>query len=102
MAKTKKNIDELVAEAMDKYKQEHQPRILMKYGNTYVTVYPIFSDRPAERLKTLFELMNINYSVDLTHWDEENEVTFMFSGEDESRAKFIQKFIDNHYKLSWD
>ena len=102
MAKTNKNIDELVTEAMEKYKQEHQPRILMKYGNTYVTVYPILSDRPAERLKALFELMNLNYSVDLTNWDEENEVTFMFSGEDENRAKFIQNFIDNHYRLSWD
>lgn len=102
MAKTKKNIDELVAEELARYKQEHQPRILLKYGNTYVTVYPIFSDRPAERLKMLFELMNLNYSVDLMNWDEENEVTFIFSGEDENRAKFIQKFIDNHYQLSWE
>jgi hypothetical protein len=102
MAKTKKSIDELVAEEMERYKQAHQPKILMKYGNTYVTVYPIYSDRPAERLKSLFELMNLNYSVDLTKWDEDNEVTFMFSGEDENRAKFIQKFIDNHFKLTWE
>lgn len=102
MAKTKKNIDELVAEAMENYKQEHQPRILMKYGNTYVTVYPIYSDKPAERLRTLFDLMNLNYTVDLTRLDEYEEVTFMFSGEDENRVKFIQKFIDNHYRLSWE
>ena len=101
MAKNKKTIDELVAEELAKYKSEHQPKINMKYGNTYVTIYPIFSDTPAERLKSLFELMGLKYSVDLTNFDEDNEVTFMFSGEDENRANFIQKFIDNKYRLIW-
>lgn len=102
MAKNKKSIDELVAEELKRYKAEHQPRILMKYGNTYVTVYTTFDEKSAKRLESLFELMNVNYSVDLTKFYEKEEVTFMFSGEDENRAKFIQKFIDNKYRLIWE
>ncbi len=99
MPKSKPNIDELVKQAMLEYQQAHTTKIVRKYGNTYVTVY---REDVYEKMQILFDLMQIQYSVDLTKWFSDEKIVFMISGDDEKRADFIQKFIDNRYRLTWE
>lgn len=100
MKKTNQNIDELVQQALQDYKEAHKTKVEMKYGNTYITVY---ENGVYARFEKLFELMRIRYSVDLQeYYDDDGKVVFNLSGDDAGRAAFIQKFVDNGYRLTWE
>ena len=77
----------------------------MKYGNTYI-LYDIcdhITYGGMHILQKLFELMGLKYSMYVPFGEEkENDRCYIsINGEDQERATFIQKFIDNGYKLSW-
>ena len=44
--------------------------------------------------------MGIKYSIKYP-FGEDKKYYLIIDGEDKERAKFIQKFINNGYKLSW-
>ena len=101
----KEEVDRLVQEKLEEWNQKHIAKIEMKYGNTYIS-YGI-CDHIAYKgicvLQKLFELMDLKYSVFVPFGEEkENDRCYIsINGEDQERAVFIQKFIDNGYKLSW-
>ena len=99
MKKTNQNIDELVKKAMQEYYDAHKTTIEMKYGNTYIT---IFDDKIYDRFIKLFELMQIKYSIDMQEYYDDGKIVFNISGDNPQRAAFIQKFINNKYRLIWE
>ena len=74
----------------------------MRYGNTYVG-YDV-SDYETKRfmtyLKELMKLMDVKYAIKYPFGSDESYY-LVIKSEDEARAKFIKKFIDNGYKLTW-
>jgi hypothetical protein len=99
MPKSKKNIDELVKQALQEYHQAHTTKVERKYGNTYVTVY---REDVYDKMQILFDLMRIQYSVDLSKWFSDEKIIFIITGDDEKCAAFIQQFVDNKYRLIWE
>lgn len=99
---TQEEIDRLVKEKTDEYFKKHTAWIRLKYGNTYVgfDVCDIITEKLICRIRTLFELMGVKYSISYP-FDIDKSYYFIIDGEDKARAEFIQKFIDNGYKLSW-
>lgn len=94
--------DKMLREKMAEYRKDHTAQVEMKYGNTYISygVYDYLIEQYLKELIKLFELMRIDYATNIPVGLEE---TFFVSirGEDADRTAFIQKFIDNGYKLSW-
>ena len=101
----KEEIDRLVKEKMEEWNQKHIAKIELKYGNTYISygTHDYITDRSMYILQKLFELMGIVYSTYIPFGEEKEEGGCYISidGEDQERAEFIRKFIDNGYKLSW-
>lgn len=95
-------VNKLLAEKMKEFEKQHTAWIQLKYGNTYVgyDVCDIVTERLMMRLKTLIDMMGIEYSM-VFPYGENEELYIMFNGEDKERADFIQKFFDNGYRLSW-
>lgn len=94
-------IDELVREKLEEYRQAHIPKIEMKFGHTYISFgrRDCITEEGMYYLKKLFYLMDVDYSMNIPMYDE--EFFIVINGEDANRTAFIQKFIDNGYKLSW-
>jgi hypothetical protein len=100
MKKTTPNIDELVAQAIREYKDSHKPKIEVKYGNTYVTV---FEERHHNWLVKLFELMRLQYSLDTSHYyEDDGKIILNITGDNPARVEFIQNFINNGFRLNWE
>lgn len=100
MAKNKPNIDEQIQQALREYKEAHKPKVETKYGNTYITV---FGEEHYNILRALLKLMRVQYSVGLTHYyDNDGQIVLNISGEDEVRANYIRKFIENGFRLTWE
>lgn len=98
--KPEQNIDELVKKALQEYNDSHKTKVETKYGNTYVTVY---EDSIYAYLEKLFKLMKIRYSVDLQeYFSDDGKIVFNIDGDDANRAAFIQKFVNNGYRLTWE
>ena len=94
------DIDELVKEKMKQYQLDHTFKVETKYGNTYVfcNVYDYITQRAEEKLRSLFYLMNVEYSIQAAILQD---FCFILKGEDKERADYIQKFISNGYVLKW-
>lgn len=101
----KEEVNRLVQEKLEEWHQKHIAKIEMKYGNTYIS-YGICDDiayKGMYKLQKLSELMGLEYLVYVPFGEEkENDRCYIsIKGEDQERTTFIQKFIDNGYKLSW-
>jgi hypothetical protein len=46
--------------------------------------------------------MQIKYSVDMQEYYDDEKIVFNISGDNPQRAAFIQKFINNKYRLIWE
>ena len=100
MAKAKTNIDELVQKAIQEYKEAHKPNVEVKYGNTYVTV---FEESHHNWLVKLFELMRVQYSLDTSHYyEDDGKIILNIIGDNPTRVEFIQNFINNGFRLNWE
>ena len=95
-------VDKMLREKMAEYQRDHTAKVETKYGNTYISygVYDYLISQYLQELIKLFELMRIEYATCIPiGWEETCFISI--KGEDADRASFIQKFIDNGYKLSW-
>lgn len=104
----KKDKDEIMKQYMEKFTKAHTAKIVAKYENTYVSFekIDIITEKYIAKLKQLFDLMDINYSVRMSHFSqledsEEDEYCFIIYDEDSNRMEFIKKFINNGYKLTY-
>ena len=100
-----REIDRIMQKQQEEWNQKHIARVETKYGNTYISygIYDYITDRGIHILQKLFELMGLECSMYIPFGEEKEEDRCFVSikGEDQERATFIRKFIDNGYKLSW-
>ena len=94
-------IDKLVQERLQEYQQLHVARIILVNGNTYISygIRNYITEQAMYHLFKLLELMKVEYRTNIPM--EGESLFIVIDGEDADRAAFIQKFIDNGYKLSW-
>ena len=99
----KKEVDRLVQEKLKEWHQKHIAKIELKYGNTYISydVRDHITEQGVCILQKLFGLMGIECAVHMPICDSDERYYLCIEGENQERAAFIQKFIDNGYKLSW-
>ena len=95
-------VDRIVQEKLEEYQQRHIAKVEMKYGNTYISygTYDYITKRGMYVLQKLFGLMGLECSMYIP-FGKDDKYYVSIDGEDQERAAFIQKFIDNGYKLSW-
>jgi len=95
-------IEARLAEAEEKWKENHKPKISMKYGNTYISfgLFDHITQTAMGTIHLLLWLMGIKFSVSFPFTEDDSYFT-MFEGEDSARTEYIQKFIDNGYCLDW-
>lgn len=95
-------IAKLVEEKRKEYEQSHIAKIEMKYGNTYISfgVRDCITSQYFNILKGLLGLMGEEISMHVP-FDTREGFYLILKDENADRAAFIQKFIDNRYKLSW-
>ena len=102
---TEEEIDILIAEQLKKYEkkfiEDHTAKVEMKYGNIYVVfnIQDSFTEKSMIKIKTLLDLMQIEYTVSNSIFSESGHFYLIITDEDKAKADFIQKFIDNGYKL---
>lgn len=96
-------IDKKIAEYVKEYEKKHTAWVVLKNGNTYIgcDVYDTVTEIIISNLRQLIKLMGIEYSIKYPFADD-IEYYLVIEGEDKARADFINKFIDNGYKLSWE
>ena len=92
-------IDELVQEEIRQYQEEHKTTVEAKYGNIYVSVWTNINQQDYQRLKRLFELMCLDYSLNLSKYDDYGKCVFCIYEDNSKYVEFIQKFIDNSCRL---
>ena len=94
------DIDDFVQEKVKQYELDHTFKVKIKNGNTYVfcNTYDYITQRSEEKLRNLFYLMNVKYSIKV---EILGRFYFRIEGEDVVRAKLIQRFINNGYVLKW-
>ena len=99
---TEEDVNKLLEERMLEYKLRYTPYIILDHGYTYIgfNVRDTLTIPLMESLIKLIELMRIQYSIKYPFGDDE-KYYISIEGEDEDRANFIQKFIDDGYKLNW-
>lgn len=95
-------IEAMLAEAEEKWKEDHAPKISMKYGNTYISfrLFDHITQTAMSTIHLLLRLMRIKFSVSFPFSEDDSYFT-MFEGEDSARAEYIQRFVDNGYRLDW-
>lgn len=94
-------VEEKLKEERQKFVNDHTFVVETKHGNTYISVnkYDYISEVLIDKIGKLFDLMNIDYAISLIVFGK--EFFFSIEGDNQDRVAFIQKFIDNGYKLSW-
>lgn len=109
MAKTKltqekinAEVERKLAEARAKWMEDHTPKISMKFGNTYIVFaeFDYITQTAMEGIHSLLNLMSVAYSTCYPFADDRTFSTII-NGEDTERTAFIQKYIDNNYRLDW-
>lgn len=102
----KKDQDAIMAEYLEKFRKAHEAKVETKYGNTYVSFeqWDTFSEERISKLKLLFKLMELDYSVRMIKYSQldeplENEFTFRIQDGNAKIEEFIKKFISNGYRL---
>ena len=85
--------------AAKQFEEEHKFKVYTYNGRTYITckVKDYIARNCESYLIRLLQLMDIGYAV-LSTLDEYG---LSIEGDDQSKAAFIQKFIDDGYKLKW-
>ena len=96
-------IDKRVAEYVKEFEKKHTAWVVLNNGNTYVgcDVYDRVTEIIISNLRQLVQLMGIEYSIKYPFADDKGYY-LVIEGEDKARADFINKFIDNGYKLNWE
>lgn len=94
-------LNRFVDEKMKQYVNDRQFKVETKYGNTYVFCkeYDYMVEYLDQRLRKLFDIVDIKYAIQRKIGD--TNFSFILIGEDQERAAFIQKFIDDGYVLKW-
>ena len=84
---------------------DHTFKVFYKYGNTYITcnVYDDESVSTSSKIKTLLELMGIDFWIDgALFFPSNTPFSLAFHGENHAIGDFIQKFINNGYLIVVD
>lgn len=99
---TQEEIDKLLEEKIKEYEKQRIAWVCMKHKNTYVgfDVCDHITGKAMGYIRKLMELMNVEYAISYPFGDD-RKYYIIIEGEDKARADFIQKFIDNGYRLSW-
>lgn len=95
------DIEKLLEEKANEYVSQHRAWICFKNGYTYIgyDIYDAITEKSMIYLVNLINLMSVEYSIKIPI-REDKTYYLIIEGEDKARADFIQKFIDNGYKLS--
>lgn len=96
-------IDNRLAEYAREFEKKHTAWVVVKNGHTYVgfDVHDNITEPLMCLLRKLMELMDIKASIKYP-WGDDEEYYFIIEGEDKTKAEYINKFIDNGYKLIWE
>lgn len=99
---TQEEVDKLLKEKMDEFIKDRMAWIHIANGETYIgyNVLDATTYEAMNLLEQLLKLMGVGYATHFPFQDDE-EYYLVIHGEDKDRADFIQKFIDNNYKLKW-
>lgn len=104
----KKDQDAIMAEYLEKFRKAHEAKVETKYGNTYVSFeqWDTVSEERISKLKLLFKLMDIDYSVRMVKYSQleepsGNEFTFTILDGNAKIEAFIKKFVENGYRLTY-
>lgn len=99
MDKKDVNVEQLCEEICQKFEDEHTAKISLKWKHTFISYQcnDYIVSLMTKRLEDLLRLMQVDFARDRT-----NGFQIIIDGEDVARAKYIQKFIDNGYVLSWE
>ena len=102
MTVSKEEIDRRLSEKLKEYELQHTAWVYLRHGNTYVgfDTMDYITENLMSRLHMLLDLMRIPFSIHHP-FGEDAGYYVMIKGEFERRAAYIQKFIDNGYKLVW-
>lgn len=95
-----KTIEKKLEEKMEEYARKRIPVVETKYGNTYIKVeeYDHISFANMQRIWKFLSLMGLEEEI----WsDSNNGFYYGIKGDDSKRAAYIQKFINDGYRLSW-
>lgn len=103
---TRKHANDIMEQYIGKYNKIHNASVEIKYGNICVSFGKLdtFGKKGVEKLKLLFELMDLDYSVCMdTHSQfdisEKDEYCFIVFDGDPKKAEFIRKFTENGYRI---
>ena len=101
-AEVERLFKERLEEERRKFIDDCTPIISTNYGNTYITIkrYDIDTYQIAERIKQLLDMMEVDYLQSVIMIGKKYYICI--HGEDADRVAFIQRFIDNGLKLSWN
>ena len=99
---TQEEVDKMLEEKLREYERDRTAWVVLKNGYTYVgyNVADYVTDRLMDSVIKLIELMGVEFSIKYP-FGEDKEFYVTIEGEDEARAEFIHKFLNNNYKLSW-
>jgi hypothetical protein len=100
-----KKAEEILLANRQKWIEEHTFRVSYKYGNTYITckIYDNHSEEAIFPLKDLLNLMGIDFWMEGGYtFSYYSTFGCAFHGENHAVGDFIQKFIDNGYRIVVD
>lgn len=96
-------ITEKLTIKMKEYEEQHKPWVEVKHGNTYVgyNIQDYITEGGMTYIRKLLRLMHLDFYISYPINDDK-KYYLIIEGEDKARADYIQKFIDNGYRLTWD
>lgn len=96
------NIDKIVEQRMEEWGRKRIPTVYIgSNGNTYIRVeeYDHVSFASMTKIWNLLSMMGLEEEI----WCEPNDgFSYVVKGDNYKRAAYIQSFIDNGYKLTWE
>lgn len=95
-------VEEKLKEAQEAFIRNHTAKVEIKYGNTYIEYFDndTMVRSCLQRIALLLNLMGVNEYSHECYAISEKRAGIMIPGEDENRAAFIRRFIENGYVLS--
>ena len=102
MKVSQEEFERLFEYKMKEYEKRHKFKVETKYGNTYIFCeeYDYITQSSERELRNLFHLMDVEYSIQYNIFDD-GFFSFIIDGDSKVRAEYIQRFIDNGYRLKW-
>lgn len=96
-----KTIEKKLEEKLEEYAQKRIPTVEVKNGNTYIKVeeYDHVSFASMQKIWKLLSMMGLEEEI----WcDPNNGFSYGIKGDNQKRAAYIQRFINDGYKLTWE